>query len=317
MRESGVDLGTIGLFALVGTPLHAEISLGAAGRCAASAVLHAHFRPPARLAGVFATGADRSDPAAGADRPGALAAVRRARRAAGGGDVLDAGHRGRCLSRREPARERAGRRHGVLCRGLPCRHAGLDRRRAVSGERFRRHRHPALIRLDVGLCDDGGHGADRHRHRARRHRARAIGACRGRDQHRDRVRARDPCRGRRILGISGPKRCARGARLRGAVQIHRRILRHHDRAVRDRPRLFPQRLCRHRQGRRPRRDPDRRLRRRICRAALLAGREPVDRRRAAGGRQSVVLLARARRRQSMGAGALRSRRKISPAPSAP
>ena len=54
--------------------LHAEIPVGAAGRCAACAVLHARVRPPARLAGVFATAADRRDPAAGADRS------RRARR---------------------------------------------------------------------------------------------------------------------------------------------------------------------------------------------------------------------------------------------
>ena len=67
--------------------LHAEIPVGAAGRCAACAVLHARVRPPARLAGVLATAADRRDPAAGADRPGALAAVRRARRAAGRDDV--------------------------------------------------------------------------------------------------------------------------------------------------------------------------------------------------------------------------------------
>ena len=161
--------------------LHAEIPVGAAGRCAACAVLHARLRPPARLAGVLATAADRRDPAAGADRPGALAAVRRARRAAGRDDVLDAGHRGRRVSRREPARKRAGRRHGVLCRRLSHRHAGLHRRRAVHRERVRRHRHRARVGLDVGLCGDGGAGADRHRHRARRHRAGAIGARRSRD----------------------------------------------------------------------------------------------------------------------------------------
>ena len=118
--------------------LHAEIPVGAAGRCAACAVLHPRVRPPARLAGVFATAADRRDPAAGVDRPGAFAAVCRARRAAGRDDVLDPGHRGRCVSRREPARERAGRRHGVLCRGLSHRHAGLDRGRAVHRQRVRR-----------------------------------------------------------------------------------------------------------------------------------------------------------------------------------
>ena len=44
------------------------------------------------------------------------------------------------------------------------------------------------------------------------------------------------------------------------------------------------------------------FRRRLRGAALFAGREPVDRRRAAGDRQSVVLLAGAGRRQPMGAG---------------
>ena len=167
--------------------LHPEISLGAAGRCAACAVVHARLRPPARLAGVLTTVADRRDPAAGADRPRALAAVRGARCAAGGGDVGDPGHRGRCLPRREPARERAGRRHGLLCRGLPDRHAGLDRRRAVPGERVRRRRHRALFGVDVGLCCDGSAGADRHRHRAGRHRARTIRARGGRDPRRGRV----------------------------------------------------------------------------------------------------------------------------------
>ena len=50
------------------------------------------------------------------------------------------------------------------------------------------------------------------------------------------------------------------------------------------------------------RDADRRLRRRVCRAALSAGGQPVDRRRAAGRRQSVVLMAGICRRQSVGAG---------------
>ncbi len=162
--------------------LHAEIPLGAAGRCAACAVLYARVRPPARLAGVLAIAADRRDPAAGADRPGALAAVRCARRAAGGRDVVDAGHRGRCVSRRKPARERTGRRHGILCRRLPHRPAGLHRGRAVPRERVREHRHRTRFGMDVGLCDHGGPGADRHRHRARGHRAGAIGARRSRDQ---------------------------------------------------------------------------------------------------------------------------------------
>ena len=40
--------------------------------------------------------------------------------------------------------------------------------------------HSAQRGLDVGLCGDGGAGADRHRHRTRRDRAGTIGACGGR-----------------------------------------------------------------------------------------------------------------------------------------
>src|SRR6266480_3248533 len=50
----------------------------------------------ARLAGVLATAVDRRHPAAGADRPSALAVVRGARRAVGRGNVVDPGHCGRC-----------------------------------------------------------------------------------------------------------------------------------------------------------------------------------------------------------------------------
>src|SRR6266568_189834 len=90
MRESGVDLGTIGLFALVGTPYTLKFLW-------APLVDALHVPLFTRAFGV----------------------LRCARRAAGGGDVLDAGHRGRRLPRREPAGERAGRRHGVIRRSLP------------------------------------------------------------------------------------------------------------------------------------------------------------------------------------------------------
>ena len=150
MRESGVDLGTIGLFALVGTPYTLKFLWAPLVDALHVPLLHPRVRPPPRLAGVLATAADRRDPAAGADRSGALAVVCRARRAAGGGDVRDAGHRGRCLPRREPAGERAGRRHGVLCRRLSHRHAGLDRRRAVPGQRVREGQASAAPRRGRG-----------------------------------------------------------------------------------------------------------------------------------------------------------------------
>src|SRR6267142_649528 len=145
MRESGVDLGTIGLFALVGTPY----------------TLKFLWAP-----------------------------------------LVDALH--------VPFFTRAfGRRHGILRRGLPHRHAGLDRGRAVHGERVRINRYRARLGVDVGLCGDGSAGADRHGHGAIGHRARAIGARGGRDARRDRIRARDPCRDRRILRVSRSQGCAR------------------------------------------------------------------------------------------------------------
>jgi hypothetical protein len=103
---------------------------------------------------------------------------------------------------------------------------------------------------------------------------------------------------------------ALAALARRAVQVHRCLLRYDDRAVRDRPRLHPQRLCGDREGRRPRSDADRRLCRRLCRAALLAGHIALDRRRGAGTGQSDVLLARGGRHQSMGAGARHLRREF-------
>src|SRR6516165_10392518 len=44
--------------------LHAEIPVGAAGRCAACAAVHAEIRTAPRLAAALATVADRRDPAA-------------------------------------------------------------------------------------------------------------------------------------------------------------------------------------------------------------------------------------------------------------
>ena len=150
MRESGVDLGTIGLFALVGTPytlkflwaplvdaLHVPFFTRAFGRRRGWLVFSQLLLIGAILLLALTD-------------PGALAAVRGARRAAGRDDVVDAGHRGRRVSRREPARERAGRRHGVLCRGLSHRHAGLDRGRAVHRQRIREHRHRAQRRPGCG-----------------------------------------------------------------------------------------------------------------------------------------------------------------------
>ena len=63
------------------------------------------------------------------------------------------------------------------------------------------------------------------------------------------------------------------------------------RALRHRSRLLAQRICRHHQGRGACRHPHRRLCRRLCGACLLAAGEPVDRRRVAGCVHAVLFLA--------------------------
>ncbi len=98
-------------------------------------------------------------------------------------------------------------------------------------------------------------------------------------------------RRRRLQGFPRHRARLRHARLRGAVQVHRRAVRRHDRALRHRPRLYPQRIRRDREGRRAGGAARRRLCRRLHGARLSAGDEPVDRRHAAGGRQPRVLLA--------------------------
>ena len=76
------------------------------------------------------------------------------------------------------------------------------------------------------------------------------------------------------------------ARLRDPVQVHRRAVRRHDRALRHRSRLHPQRIRGDRQGRRARRAAARRLCRRLRGARLSARDQPVDRRPVAGGRRT-------------------------------
>src|SRR6516225_6985906 len=128
MREVGVDLGVIGLFALVGTPYTIKFLWAPA---------HRARRRPARLALVLAASADRFDRAARLLRSRAGAMVCGVRsRALRCHRLRHAGYRHRRLPDRKPARKPAGRRHGSLRRGLPDRHAGLHRGRAVSGERI-------------------------------------------------------------------------------------------------------------------------------------------------------------------------------------
>ena len=119
MRESGVDLGTIGLFALVGTPytvkflwapLTDALDVPLLGRWLGRRRGWLVFTQILLMAAIVFLGS--TDPASA---PGLVAL----RRAAGRRRVGHAGHRGRRLPRREPAGERAGRRHGLLRRRLP------------------------------------------------------------------------------------------------------------------------------------------------------------------------------------------------------
>ena len=116
MTEAGVNLGTIGLFALVGTPytikflwaplidaLNVPLLSRRFGRRRGWLLL-SQFLLMAAI--VFLGFCD----------PSVSPVPVRHRRAAGRCRFGDAGHHRRRLPRREPGRERAGRRHGVLCR---------------------------------------------------------------------------------------------------------------------------------------------------------------------------------------------------------
>ena len=171
----------------------------------------------------------------------------------------------------------------------------------VSG--FERHRHHAQRRLDVGLCGDGGAGADRHASPrwpppSPNNPLRAEAATRSESAFTRVLHA--------AIGAFSEFLTRKDAFAALAFVV---LFKFTDAFSGTMTAPFvidlgfhPQRLRRDRQGRRPCRNPDRRLRRRLRGAALFAGGEPVDRRRAAGGRQPVVLLAGAGRRQSMGAG---------------
>ena len=135
--ERGVDLGTIGLFALVGTPytfkflwaplvdaLDVPVLSRLLGRRRGWLVLSQLLLMAAIVFLAFC------DPAISPWLV-ALGALLVATASATQDIVIDA-FRVESLDT-----ERAGRRHGVLCRGLSHRHARLGRRRALPGRRLR------------------------------------------------------------------------------------------------------------------------------------------------------------------------------------
>ena len=146
MREAGVDLGTIGLFALVGTPytikflwaplvdaLDVPVLSHLLGRrrgwlvfsqlLLMAATVFLALTDPAKAPWLVAFGALH-----GRDRIG------------------HAGHRDRRVPRRDAATERTGRRHGVVCRRLSRRHADLDGWRPVPRDRLRKRRASPRVR---------------------------------------------------------------------------------------------------------------------------------------------------------------------------
>ena len=175
MRESGVDLGTIGLFALVGTPytlkflwaplvdaLHVPLFTRALGRrrgwlvfsqlLLIIAILLLALTDPARSPLFVALGA-------------LLVATMSSTQ-----DIVVDAFRVESLPESEQA---AGMASYVAAYRIGMLISTAGALFIVSGFEGRRH---ARRSLDVGLCGDGSPGADRHRHRARRNRARAIGA---------------------------------------------------------------------------------------------------------------------------------------------
>ena len=196
MREAGVDLGTIGLFALVGTPytikflwaplvdaLDVPVLSRLLGRrrgwlvfsqlllMAATAFLA--FTDPAKAPWLVAFGA-------------LMVATASATQ-----DIVIDAFRVETLRPNEQAAGMASYR-----RGLSHRHAGLDRRRAVSRHRLRELGVGQGRGMDRRLPRDGGLRADRHRGDAARDRAGEI-----------RRRQRGPRRA--CGGKSGPARHAR------------------------------------------------------------------------------------------------------------
>ena len=239
MREAGVDLGTIGLFALVGTPYTLKFLWAPLVDALHVPLLHPRF---GRRRGWLVFSQLLLIAAIlllALTDPGALAAARRAR--------------ARCWSPPRPRRRtswstrsasracpRASRPPAWRPTSRPTASACWSRPQARCSSSPASSRH-GLARnaawmwgyvVMAALVLIGTH------HRARRDRAGTVAARRSGHARRQRLHARGAGRGRRVLGIPDAQGCVRRARLCRAVQVHRRVLGHDDRAVRDRPRLF-------------------------------------------------------------------------------
>ncbi len=173
MKDVGVDLGTIGLFALVGVPYTIKFLWAPIVDAFQVPVVGPRARPSARLARPVPAPAHGGDRLSRLSEPARRTVDGGARRGGGGDGLGHAGHRHRRLPRRISADRRAGRGHGLFRRRLPHRHARLDRgrRRARGLSRICRRRSEA--RLGLWLRRHGR--ARAHRHGGGAHGAGAAG----------------------------------------------------------------------------------------------------------------------------------------------
>ena len=159
MREVGVDLGTIGLFALVGTPytikflwapvvdaLDVPVLSRLLGRRRGWLMISQILLMAAIL--ILALSNPKFSPLIVVAGAALLVAVASATQ-----DILIDAFRVESL---DP--KRAGRRHGVVRRGLSHRHAGLDRGRALRRQRLRDAGRRQGRSLVARLCRDGRDG---------------------------------------------------------------------------------------------------------------------------------------------------------------
>jgi len=149
------------LFALVGTPYTLKFLWQPLGRCAARAVLHPRFRPPARLAGVLAIAADR--PRSCCWRCGSARSPLFVRsRAAWSRHVVTQDIVVDAFPSESPARERTGRPDMASMSRLSHWHSGFHGGRSCSMlSAFETPASP-VPRHGCGAMGDGGIGADRH-----------------------------------------------------------------------------------------------------------------------------------------------------------
>ena len=276
MRESGRRSQDHRLLHARRHALHDQVPVGAGRRCARRAGAVAAARPPARLAGVLAASADGGDRVSwpSAIPPSspwlvAFGALLVATASATQDIVIDA-FRVESLDENEQA---AGMASYVAAYRIGMLASTAGALFLVSGfEGSVSARTPPGRRGYIGMAALVAIGIVTTLVATEPEKSAAAAAEHAAHARRKSAPARRGRRLRRVRRIPHPRRGDRRARFRGALQILRRVRRRHDRAVRHRHRLLPQRLCHHRQGRRARRHSDRRLRRRRARARLSAGR---------------------------------------------